>query len=110
MDHILHRLGAFLDIPRHLFVDPAVRARAYEDSSFPIGYEQTISQPYTIAFMLQSLKIESRHRVLEIGTGSGYQSALLSLLAKEVYTIERITSLARKAENTLRKVRLERSS
>ncbi|MCK4349360.1 MAG: protein-L-isoaspartate(D-aspartate) O-methyltransferase [Candidatus Krumholzibacteria bacterium] len=98
-------LGAFLDIPRHLFVDPAVRVRAYEDNSFPIGYEQTISQPYTIAFMLQSLEIESRHRVLEIGTGSGYQSALLSLLAREVYTIELITPLARKAEETLRKVK-----
>ena len=98
-------LAAFLDIPRHLFVDPAVRVRAYGDSSFPIGYEQTISQPYTIAFMLQSLEIESRHRVLEIGTGSGYQSALLSLLAKEVYTIERIIPLARKAEETLRKVK-----
>lgn len=98
-------LGTFLDIPRHLFVDQAVRARAYEDSSFPIGYEQTISQPYTIAFMLQSLEIAPKHRVLEIGTGSGYQSALLSLLAREVYTIERIVPLARKAEETLRKLK-----
>jgi protein-L-isoaspartate(D-aspartate) O-methyltransferase len=98
-------LRAFLGVPRHLFVDPAVRHRAYDDSSFPIGYEQTISQPYTIAFMLQALELEPRHRVLEIGTGSGYQSALLSILAKEVYTIERITPLARKAEETLRKVK-----
>jgi protein-L-isoaspartate(D-aspartate) O-methyltransferase len=98
-------LGAFLEVPRHLFVDPAVRSRAYEDSSFPIGYDQTISQPYTIAFMLQSLEIEPKHRVLEIGTGSGYQSALLSRLAREVYTIERVKPLARKAEETLRAIR-----
>lgn len=98
-------LGAFLEIPRHLFVDPAVGARAYEDSSFPIGFDQTISQPFTIAFMLQALEIGPDHRVLEVGTGSGYQSALLSLLAKETYTIERIKPLAIKAEETLRMVR-----
>jgi protein-L-isoaspartate(D-aspartate) O-methyltransferase len=97
-------LNAFIQVPRHLFVDPAVGSRAYDDCSFPIGYDQTISQPYTIAFMVQSLAIAENHRVLEIGTGSGYQSTILSILACEVYTIERITQLARKAEKVLRRV------
>lgn len=97
-------LEAFLKVPRHLFIDPALGGRAYDDCSFPIGYDQTISQPFTIAFMIQALGIESGDRVLEIGTGSGYQSAILSLLAKEVYSIERITPLARKAEEVLRTI------
>jgi protein-L-isoaspartate(D-aspartate) O-methyltransferase len=97
-------LDAFLKVPRHLFIDPALGGRAYDDCSFPIGYDQTISQPFTIAFMIQALGIEPGNRVLEIGTGSGYQSALLSLLAKEVYSIERITPLARKAEAVLRSI------
>ena len=97
-------LDAFRKIPRHLFVDPALGSRAYDDCSFPIGYDQTISQPFTIAFMVQALDIGLQHRVLEIGTGSGYQSAILSLLAREVYTIERITPLARQAEEVLRSI------
>jgi protein-L-isoaspartate(D-aspartate) O-methyltransferase len=97
-------LSAFLQVPRHLFVDPAVGSRAYDDCSFPIGYDQTISQPYTIAFMIQSLGVVGEDRVLEIGTGSGYQSAILSVLAREVYSVERITQLARKAEKALRRV------
>jgi protein-L-isoaspartate(D-aspartate) O-methyltransferase len=97
-------LKAFLQVPRHLFVDPGLGSRAYEDCSFPIGYDQTISQPYTIAFMVQSLEIEPDDRILEIGTGSGYQSAILSLLGREVYSIERITALASKAEKVLRRV------
>jgi protein-L-isoaspartate(D-aspartate) O-methyltransferase len=101
-------LEAFLTVPRHLFIDPALGRRAYDDCSFPIGYDQTISQPFTIAFMVQSLEIGPRDRVLEIGTGSGYQSAILSLLAKEVYSIERITPLAKKAENALRSIRTGR--
>ncbi len=97
-------LDAFLNVPRHLFIDPALARRAYDDCSFPIGYDQTISQPFTIAFMIQALEVGPDDRVLEIGTGSGYQSAILSLLAREVYSIERITPLARKAEDALRRV------
>jgi protein-L-isoaspartate(D-aspartate) O-methyltransferase len=101
-------LEAFLNVPRHLFIDPALGRRAYDDCSFPIGYDQTISQPFTIAFMIQALEIGPDDRVLEIGTGSGYQSAILSLLAKEVYSIERITSLAIKAEEVLRTIKTGR--
>jgi len=101
-------LEAFLSVPRHLFIDPALGSRAYDDCSFPIGHDQTISQPFTIAFMVQALEIGPDDRVLEIGTGSGYQSAILSLLAKEVYSIERITPLARKAEEVLRSIRTGR--
>lgn len=101
-------LEAFLAVPRHLFIDPALARRAYDDCSFPIGYEQTISQPFTIAFMIQALEIGPEDRVLEVGTGSGYQSAILSLLAKEVYSIERITPLAKKAGETLRSIRTGR--
>jgi len=94
-------LKAFLTVPRHLFVDPAIGSRAYDDCSFPIGYEQTISQPYTIAFMIQSLDVARNSRVLEIGTGSGYQTAILSLLARDVFSIERISPLLKKAEAVL---------
>ncbi|MDD4857590.1 MAG: protein-L-isoaspartate(D-aspartate) O-methyltransferase [Candidatus Krumholzibacteria bacterium] len=98
-------LRAFLEIPRHLFVDAAVGSRAYDDCSFPIGYDQTISQPYTIAFMVQSLQIQREHRVLEIGTGSGYQTAILSLLARDVFSIERLAPLLKTAERTLSGIR-----
>jgi protein-L-isoaspartate(D-aspartate) O-methyltransferase len=94
-------LRAFLTIPRHFFVDPAIGRGAYEDSSFPIGYDQTISQPYTIAFMIQSLKVTRNSRVLEVGTGSGYQTAILSLLARDVFSIERLAPLLKKAEGVL---------
>lgn len=97
-------LQSFMNVPRHLFVDPAIGSRAYDDCSFPIGYAQTISQPYTIAFMVQSLQLRKTDRVLEIGTGSGYQTAILSLLANEVYSIERIASLSRKAEAVLSRI------
>jgi protein-L-isoaspartate(D-aspartate) O-methyltransferase len=98
-------LKAFLAVPRHLFVDPAIAGRAYDDCSFPIGYDQTISQPFTIAFMVQSLGVTRRNRVLEIGTGSGYQTAILSLLAHDVFSIERLAPLLRKAEGILAKIR-----
>jgi len=94
-------LRAFLAIPRHLFVDPAIASRAYDDCSFPIGYEQTISQPYTIAFMIQSLDVARNSRVLEIGTGSGYQTAILSVLARDIFSIERLSPLLKKAEAAL---------
>ena len=97
-------LDAFMRVPRHLFVDPALGARAYDDCSFPIGFQQTISQPYTIAFMVQALDPDRTHKVLEIGTGSGYQTAILSLLARDVFSIERVKRLSEKAETALKEI------
>jgi protein-L-isoaspartate(D-aspartate) O-methyltransferase len=94
-------LDAMLKVPRHLFVPVALRGQAYSDSPLPIGHEQTISQPYIVAFMTQGLKIEPTNRILEIGTGSGYQAAILGLLAKEVFTIEIVQPLAERARATL---------
>ena len=94
-------LDAMRQVPRHLFVPESVRPRAYDDSPLPIGFDQTISQPYIVAFMTQALNVESSHRVLEIGTGSGYQAAVLSLLAGRVYTIEIVAPLAARARGTL---------
>lgn len=94
-------LEAFMRVPRHAFIDQAVGSKAYADCSFPIGYAQTISQPYTIAFMIQALSVRAADRVLEIGTGSGYQTAILSLLAKEVFSIERLPPLFERAEAAL---------
>ena len=94
-------LDAMRTVPRHLFVPELQRAEAYSDYPLPIGHGQTISQPYIVAFMTQGLKVEASHRVLEIGTGSGYQAAILGLLAKEVYTIEIIEPLATRASATL---------
>jgi protein-L-isoaspartate(D-aspartate) O-methyltransferase len=85
-------------VPRHEFVPPSLIDQAYEDRALPIGLEQTISQPYTVAFMCQAAKIEATDKVLEIGTGSGYGAAVLSLLAREVHTIERIAALQRIAQ------------
>lgn len=101
-------LHAFLQVPRHAFVDAAIGARSYEDCSLPIGFSQTISQPYTIAFMLQALDIQHNSRTLEIGTGSGYQTAILSLLARDTFSIERLAQLSQKAEQTLMKIRTGR--
>ena len=97
-------IEAFLAVPRHLFLDPAVRARAYDGCSFPIGYNQTISQPFIQAAMMQHLGIKSSDRVLEIGTGSGYQTAILSLIAREVSSIERIEALSASAEAVLKEI------
>ena len=99
--HSARVLEAMLAVPRHLFVPEPERDRAYGDFPLPIGHGQTISQPYIVAFMTQELDIESSHRVLEIGTGSGYQAAVLGLLAKEVYTIEIVAPLADRARETL---------
>jgi protein-L-isoaspartate(D-aspartate) O-methyltransferase len=90
-------LEAFLAVPRHLYVDEALAARAYADSSVPIGCGQTLSQPYVIARMIHLLGIDRRDRVLEIGTGSGYEAALLARLAGSVHTVERLESLATRA-------------
>ncbi len=94
-------IDAMLTVPRHLFVPEAQRAQAYGDFPLPIGNGQTISQPYIVAFMTQALDLRPEHRVLEIGTGSGYQAAVLSTLSGEVYTIEIVPSLAEQARETL---------
>jgi protein-L-isoaspartate(D-aspartate) O-methyltransferase len=94
-------LDAMRTVPRHLFVPDDRRDEAYADTPLPIGHGQTISQPYIVAFMTQALDIGPDHRVLEIGTGSGYQAAVLGELAKEVYTIEIIAPLADMARETL---------
>ena len=95
-------LRAFADTPRHLFVPEAVRHRAYEDAALPIGTGQTISQPFTQARYLEALGLKGREKVLEIGTGSGYQTALLAALAGQVFTIERVRNLAESAQAALR--------
>src|SRR5262245_25456861 len=94
-------LDAMRAVPRHLFVPDAERREAYGDFPLPIGHEQTISQPYIVAFMTEALEVGAGDRVLEIGTGSGYQAAVLSTLAKEVYTIEIVAPLAERARQTL---------
>jgi protein-L-isoaspartate(D-aspartate) O-methyltransferase len=94
-------LGAMDAVPRHEFVPPELRARAYEDLPLSIGAGQTISQPYIVAAMTAALRLDPEDRVLEIGTGCGYQAAVLSLLAKEVFTIECRTELARSAASRL---------
>ena len=94
-------LSVFLNIPRHEFVIPELRRSAYEDHPLPIGSGQTISQPYMVALMTELLEVSDKMKVLELGTGSGYQTAILAALAKEVYSVERIAGLANSAANTL---------
>ncbi len=95
-------IDAMLKVPRHLFVGEALRHRAYDDCALPIGEGQTISQPYMVAVMTELLELDGDERVLEIGTGSGYQAAVLAELAREVFTIERIEDIAKRAEALLR--------
>jgi protein-L-isoaspartate(D-aspartate) O-methyltransferase len=94
-------LDAMLRVPRHLFVPPEIRARSYEDTPLPIGGGQTISQPYIVAYMTEALEVAPEHTVLEIGTGSGYQAAVLAELAREVLTIEIVPELAESARRAL---------
>ena len=96
----LATLQAMRTVPRHLFVDDAMYSSAYGDHPLPIGAGQTISQPYIVALMTQALGLKGDERVLEIGTGSGYQAAVLSRLCERVYTIERIDSLLVRARKT----------
>jgi protein-L-isoaspartate(D-aspartate) O-methyltransferase len=103
-------LRAMGKVPRHLFVLPEHRYRAYADGPLPIGEGQTISQPYIVALMAQMLELYGDERVLEIGTGSGYQAAVLAHLGREVHTVERHESLARRAEQILNKVGLSNVS
>jgi protein-L-isoaspartate(D-aspartate) O-methyltransferase len=97
-------LDAMRKVPRHLFVAEGLRDVAYTDGPLPIGEEQTISQPYIVALMTELLSLKGGERVLEIGTGSGYQAAILAEIAKEVYTIEIICSLAEMAETRLKEM------
>jgi len=97
-------LTAMRTVPRHELVPDQERARAYEDRPLPIGYGQTISQPYIVAFMTEQLDPQPTDKVLEIGTGSGYQAAVLAGLVKEVYTIEIVEPLARRAEADLKRL------
>ena len=104
------RNEAVLDVirntPRHLFVDEALASRAYEDTALPIGYNQTISQPYVVAAMTDLIISNKPKKVLEIGTGSGYQAAILAPLVEKVYTVERIEPLAKQARQRFRKLGL----
>jgi protein-L-isoaspartate(D-aspartate) O-methyltransferase len=95
-------LAAMREVPRHRFVPDSVAAKAYGDHSLPIGYGQTISQPYVVGRMTQLLALEPHHRVLEIGCGSGYQAAVLGRIARTVFTLERVSELARRASFLLR--------
>lgn len=95
-------LKAMLDVPRHFFFPEAFWSKAYDDAAFPIEGGQTISQPFTVAFQTQLLAVQPGHRILEIGTGSGYQAAVLSALGAEVFTIERVEELFRTAAGRLK--------
>ena len=97
-------LEAMRTVPRHLFVPEPQRRQAYGDHPLPIGYQQTISQPYIVAFMTQALAVAPEHKVLEIGTGSGYQAAILARLVRDVYTIEIVDPLAARATETLKQL------
>ena len=97
-------LRAMRDVPRHEFVPANLREDAYRDAPLPIGYGQTISQPYIVAFMTEQLALTPRSRVLEVGTGSGYQAAVLAEIAGEVYSVEIVPQLAREAEARLRQL------
>ena len=93
-------LDAMLAVPRHKFVPPNLLERAYNDGPLPIGYGQTISQPYIVAYMTAAIDLKEEFKVLEIGTGSGYQAAVLSGVVSDVYTIEIITELYNSASNS----------
>lgn len=99
-------LQAIGNLPRHFFLDKAFEEWAYQDKPFPIGKEQTISQPYTVAYQTSLLNVEKRDKVLEIGTGSGYQAGILAMLGARVYTIERQELLCKRAKALLQKLEL----
>ena len=106
-------LAAMFEVPRHLFVDEALASRAYDDVSLPINYNQTISQPYIVARMIEVLRAGHDRplgRVLEIGTGCGYQAAVLAQVAREVYTVERIKPLYERARKQLNDLKIRNVS
>lgn len=94
-------IDAMLQVPRHKFVEEALESQAYQDAPLPIGERQTISQPYMVAVMSEALALDGTEKVLEVGTGSGYQAAVLALLADRVFSLERIPALARRARKAL---------
>jgi protein-L-isoaspartate(D-aspartate) O-methyltransferase len=98
-ERVLQAMGT---VQRHIFVGEGLSSRAYDDCALPIGEGQTISQPYMVARMTELLELKGDEKVLEIGTGSGYQAAVLSMLASEVHSVERIPSIASKADNCLK--------
>lgn len=100
-------LDAMAHVPRHEFVEEGASRRAYGDHPLPIGHQQTISQPYIVAFMTEALMLSPGDRVLEVGTGSGYQAAILAQMGMEVYTVERIPELQQEAEARLRRLGYE---
>jgi len=97
-------LDAMSTVPRHRFVSRIYRSMAYTDNPLPIGHGQTISQPYVVALMTQLLQVDRKHKVLEIGTGCGYQTAILSILSKKIITIEVLSSLSTKSRKQLTKL------
>ncbi len=101
-------LDAMFTLPRHFFLDKAFEEHAYEDKAFPIGNKQTISQPFTVAYQTQMLQVKKRDKILEIGTGSGYQAAILALLGARVFTIERQEDLYKKTKKLLNRIGLDR--
>jgi protein-L-isoaspartate(D-aspartate) O-methyltransferase len=100
-------LDAMASVPRHVFVPRAERTHAYEDRALPLDVGQTISQPYIVAFMTEALQVRSGYRVLEVGTGSGYQTAVLARLAALVFTVERIGELQRTARAVLKDIAMD---
>ena len=103
-------LEAMREVPRHLFVPPVVRSQAYSEGALPIGHKQTISQPYIVARMIDLLELSGKEKVLEIGTGTGYQAVVLSRLAARVFSIERINELAMKATELARELKIHNLS
>jgi protein-L-isoaspartate(D-aspartate) O-methyltransferase len=110
VEGVLERLGlegqdilrsALMNVPRHLFVDSALAQKAYQDTALPIGFEQTISQPTMVAMMTHALSLYPEAKVLEIGTGSGYQTAVLAQYTKRLYTVERIAALSQRTQKLL---------
>ena len=97
-------LDAIGKVPRHLFLDPAFETHAYQNKAFPIAASQTISHPYTVAFQTELLNVEPKHKILEIGTGSGYQTAVLCELDVQVYSIERQNELFKQTQKLLPKL------
>lgn len=94
-------IAAMKKVPRHLFLDEALWPEAYEDHPVPIGEKQTISQPFIVAIMTEALKLTGKEKILEIGTGSGYQAAILAELAEQVYSVERLPAIAKRARKIL---------
>lgn len=98
-------LKAMNTVPRHKFVAVGAEFQAYDEKALPIGFEQTISHPYTVALMSQALDVQKNEKILEIGSGSGYQAAVLLEMGAQIFTVERIAALAKRAENILRELK-----